>query len=58
MMLLVPAGLAVLEGRAGRSSRAEALHEGAQEWQRDNVPLLHAHAQELRCQGNQEVREL
>ena len=54
-MLLVFAGLAALESRAGRSSRAGALYEGAQEWQGDNVPLLHARAQELRRQGNQEV---
>ena len=57
-MLLVPAGLTALESRAGRSSRAGALYEGAQEWQGDNVPLLHARAQELRRQGNQEVRWL
>ena len=57
-MLLVPAGLAVLESRAGHSSRAGELFEGAQEWQRDNVPFLHAQAQELRRHGNQEVREL
>ena len=58
MMLRVPAGLAALESRAGRSSRAGALYEGAQQWQGDNVPLLHARAQELRRQGNQEVRVL
>eukprot|EP00891_Asterochloris_glomerata_P005368 jgi/Astpho2/5368/Aster-x0679 len=48
-------GLTALESRAGRSSRAGALYEGAQEWQGDNVPLLHARAQELRRQGNQEA---
>ena len=58
MMLLVPAGLAVLESQAGNSSRAEALYEGAREVQEDHVPLLHARAQELRRQGDQEVRRL